>query len=220
MKKFVSAVFTALLSSTASAWLSSNSGSYPYSWITFEWAYNVPLTYETTYYSGIGPYYSPNIFKAIDKTMHYEEYGGLFSFLAKGSWGIVLGDITTKSDYYYWNGNAEVDILNSTAYKQVTWFQRPVSNLVANGVSAMHAWVGGAYQVATGQAYLSYNENSYTGTGNLWASGTWTARPAYTDTTFLETWKDPTYTVNVINYLPTAFQTYITEYQLYETQLF
>lgn len=55
---------------------------------------------------------------------------------------------------------AEADVLKITAYKQVMWFARPLSQQLAGNAAEIHAWIGAAYQVATGEAYLSYEENA------------------------------------------------------------
>ena len=143
------------------------------SWGTFVWAYTVPLEYQTTYYSGVGPYYSSAIFTAIDDTMHYEEYGFNFDFYATASIGMYFGDTASDSDYYYLSANAEADVLSVTPYKQVVWFQRPLANLETNGSPNPHAWIGGAYDVEIGDAYVYYEENAYTGVGDLWSGGAW-----------------------------------------------
>ncbi len=220
MKTFVSAAVAALLATTATA--QSGSGDFfTESWGAMVYAYDVPFTYETTYYSGIGPYYSDNIFTSIDDTMHFEEYGFVFNFYATASIGIIFGDYTVNEDVYNLIVEAEADVLSITPYKQVMWFQRPVSNMQENGVSEIHAWVGGAYQVATGEAFVSYTENAYTGIGDLWNSGSWTERPSYSgDGSYESNWEDPLYTVNVVDYLPTGVQDYITEYEIYTAQLF
>ena len=219
MKSFVSGAVAALLATTTLA--QSGSGSlFDESWGSLIYAYDVPLTYETTYYSGIGPYYSDNIFTGIDDTMHYEEYGFLFSFYATGYIGMIFGDTTAGTDVYNLIVEAEVDVLEITPYKQVVWFQRPVSNMMENGVSEIHAWVGAAYQVATGEAFMSYTESAYTGIGDLWTGGAWTERPSYTDASYPSSWDDPIYHVNVVDYLPAEVQQWITEYEIYSAQMF
>jgi hypothetical protein len=221
MRKIVSAAVAALLATGTSAWTGSTSGSiFSSTSMTLDWTLDVPLEYETNYYSGIGPYYSDNIFTDIDDTMHYEEYGFDFDFYAQVGIYFYMGDISPDSTYYFVAAFGEADVLQITPYKQTVWFQRPVAEMMAGGSSTPHMWVGGAYQVATGEAYLSYEENAYTGVGDLWNAGAWTVQYPDTDTTYLSSWDDPVYYVNVIDYLPSNFQTYITEYQLYEQQLF
>jgi hypothetical protein len=152
--------------------------------------------------------------------MHYEEYGFDFAFYGVFTLDFYLGDVSPDSTYYFASVAAEADVLKITPYKQVVWFQRPVAEMMNGGSSTPHMWVGGAYQVATGEAYLSYEENAYTGVGDLWNAGAWTVLYPDVDTTYLSSWDDPVYSVNLVDYLPSNFQTYITEYQLYEQQLF
>lgn len=124
MQRIISTAIAALLLVSANA--QSGSGSMPATTSAtayqFVWSYDVPLIYETTYYSGIGPYRSTNIFKNIDSSMHYEEYGFDFNFYATATMGIHLGDVKTATDYYYLAVSTEADILKITPYKQVTWF--------------------------------------------------------------------------------------------------
>lgn len=73
MRTIISAAIAALLSTVSIAQKGGNS----FGTSTYEcyWTYDVPLVYETNYYSGVGPYYDSTIYTSIDNSMHYEEYG-------------------------------------------------------------------------------------------------------------------------------------------------
>lgn len=100
-KMIVSLTAAALLATSALGFVSTNGASCGSSTAYYcYWTYDVPLIYETNYYSGIGPYYSSNIFTSIDDTMHYEEYGFDFDFYATFEVSIYVGDVASGSDYY------------------------------------------------------------------------------------------------------------------------
>jgi hypothetical protein len=219
-RTIVSLAVAALLATSTLAAISASGSCGSSSAYYCGWAYDVPLIYETSYYSGIGPYYSDNIFTSIDDAMHYEEYGFDFDFYATFTASIYLGNVVTGDDYYMLSATAEADVLKITPYKQVMWFARPLAQQMAGNAAEVHAWIGAAYQVATGEAYLSYAENAQTGYGDLWSGGAYTVLTPYSDSTYESSWDDPVYTVNVIDYLPSNVANYITEYQLYEQQLF
>ena len=206
MKKFVSAAVAALVPTSVTSFLTTDSGSWTFGWIIIEWAYDLPLTYSTNCYTGIGPYYSDNIFTDIDETMHYEEYGVHFDCSATASLGIVL-----ENYYSYFIANAEAAALSATPYKQVVWYQRPLSNTMENGVAKAHAWIGGAYEVTTGKASIYYDENAHTWSGSLWNSGRLMERPPSTDTTYQNSWYDPIYNINAVDFLPPSLANYFTE---------
>jgi hypothetical protein len=219
MRTIISSAVAALLATATQAQVYGNSFGTGTSYECY-WSVDIPLQYETNYYSGVGPYYDDTIYTSIDDTMHYEEYGFDFSFYGVAEFGCALGDVTTTSDYYYLNVIGEADVLKITPYKQTVWWTRPLAMQEQGNTAAVHAYVGGAYSVTTGNAYISYDENAGTGYGDLWTGGQWTYLDAYTDTTYLSNWDDPVYTVNVVDYLPSNIAQYLGEYQLYEQQLF
>jgi hypothetical protein len=161
-----SAIISTLLGSTLATnwWSNSNwilGGNSGDSW-NIQVSYDVPTYWTSTYYSGVGPYYSSNIFTDITDEYHYEEYGFLFYTGASAGIDFVIGDTTTGDAGYYFSMVANADLLEITPYKQVIWFQRPLAAVMNGNSPSTSLWMGGAYEAKVGNAYVSYEEDSAT----------------------------------------------------------
>jgi hypothetical protein len=95
----------------------------------------------------------------------------------------------------------------------------------------MDAYVGGAYELAFGKGYISYEEAASTWYSNLfYGSGYWNYEDAYgwwygtpfnpvsdnEDVSSLNVWDDSTWTFDVIDYLPSNIADMAGLNELYE----
>ena len=188
-----------------------------------QYGWEVPLLYGTTYYAGKGPYDSDVVFTNIDDTMHFEEYGFTASLDIHAYSTFSFYDQSSSPVYQFTIGG-HADVFDITPYKQVLWWQNFMEDLINSQSFATHVWVGGAYEVSFGAAYIYYVESALTQGANVFEeldtqTSWWNTYPAgsYENTW---TWYDTYYTVDVIDYLPQDVQDMVGEEEYYNKQLF
>jgi len=83
-------------------------------------------------------------------------------------------------------------------------------------------YVGAAYDLEFGNAYMQYCEGAYTGLGNVWSASYWTNVYAPAGQTVKETncWADPELLVSLDMLFPSSIASLVGEVQIYEVKLF
>ena len=188
-------------------------------YITTTW--DIPFDYYTFYYAGVGPYHEDinviNLYSDLTAAQHFEEYGAAIELYGKITFDFIFGNVATPD--YIFTVEGEADIFTIVPYKQILFFTR-IQDVVSQG-TAFHGWMGGAYSVDVGSAFMSYCESSYTGSSDLWTGTYWTNDPAGSvSPSYQSCWDDPTLTVSLMQFVPNNYQQYIGEVELYQQPIF
>mmetsp|Transcript_14616 Transcript_14616/g.14240 ORF Transcript_14616/g.14240 Transcript_14616/m.14240 type:complete len:159 (+) Transcript_14616:226-702(+) len=138
--------------------------------------------------------------------MHYEEYGLELAIQGEIFAWIKIGG--TDKDVYYFKWLLEADFINFEPYKQIIFWQRPISTFFNSTYQVMeyNAWLGASYDLKLGSIVLSYEESLAIGgqnllgmlTDNLADTGFWWWLSAgIDDDENTNEWDDPFYTLEI-----------------------